>query len=40
MIIIDAIRAYYAGASISHWIRRPLLMRLGRIRLVLQYLTG
>ena len=40
MIIIDAFRVYKDGASISHWIRRPLLMRLGRIRLVLQYFTG
>ena len=28
------------GASISHWERRSLYMRLECIRMVLQYLTG
>ena len=38
-IIIDAFRVYLYGASISHRERRSLL-RLGCIRMVLQYLTG
>ena len=40
MIIIDANRVYLDGASISHRVRRSLKMRLGCIRMVLQYLTG
>ena len=39
-IIIDACRMYKDGASISHRVRRSLKMRLGCIRMVLQYLTG
>ena len=39
-IIIDAFRVYLHGASISHRVRISLYVRLGCIRLVLQYLTG
>ena len=39
-IILDVFRMYKDGASISHRLRRSLKMRVGCIRMVLQYLTG
>ena len=39
-IIIDVLWLYLDGASISHMLKRLLKMRVGCIRMVLQYLTG
>ena len=39
-IIIDACMVYLHGASLSHKVKGSFQMRLGCIRMVLQYLTG